>query len=538
MQRRIKFPLVLKDEQQARTMEELQEHFDLEKIYEYFRNGKLAVWLEDRYYDDEAQQIKELDPQDSGLKNRLCHIFSIEYTEEDTIDLERVEERRRKRELLKQYTDDDAVLEKAGQAAFNQEELSDLLDEGVREIYLCDNRFAVPVKVRDCKYTGIYGAVIEVRSREDISFDDLGIVFENVEFSCQHNIVIQADQSKNIKGDGIAAKPLGTGFEVEVRHIKGYIRTDEITDKKTWFPEPVENSVPGDTIKRVLYSHSLADGKNYFLGMLPDLFFGEGEDHEDWRINYDRLYQVSGDYVYFVSSGYENNGTDARRTSVGSSAFSELREAEDDPYGFDTISVFNPTLSTVEDPKLSYGIFRSKYNGQDKKQICPLGKILDYFESGKGCGIRATRKMAMAFVAAEEVCVEKALNVPVFQGVREIIKVTENEVLFVVSKQESGTEALVIFNLQDNSLRCLDEKSYAERIISLDVNDDYVIYSLADEGGAAILKYDLKKKISETIIWKTRNGYNKSHKGIGIVKDRCVYFVGDAGTEKERGEDE
>lgn len=187
-------------------MEELREYFDLEKIYGNFISGKLAEWLEDRYYEEEAKQVQELRLQVQELKRKLCQIFSVECQEEDAPDSGSVEEKRRKQELLKQYTDEEEILKKADQAAFDQEELSDLLDEGVREIYLCDNRFTVPVKVRDCKYIGVCGAVIEVRSKEDISFDNLGIVFENVDFFCLHDIRIQADRSKEVSGDGIIIK--------------------------------------------------------------------------------------------------------------------------------------------------------------------------------------------------------------------------------------------------------------------------------------------------------------------------------------------
>ena len=63
MAKKIKFPLVLRNGQRVYTMEELREYFHLEKIYEYFCNGKLTEWLENRYYEEEAKQIRELDPQ-------------------------------------------------------------------------------------------------------------------------------------------------------------------------------------------------------------------------------------------------------------------------------------------------------------------------------------------------------------------------------------------------------------------------------------------------------------------------------------------
>ena len=48
--RKIKFALELRDGEQARSMEELREHFDMEKIIGYFQDGKLVEWLDDRFY--------------------------------------------------------------------------------------------------------------------------------------------------------------------------------------------------------------------------------------------------------------------------------------------------------------------------------------------------------------------------------------------------------------------------------------------------------------------------------------------------------
>lgn len=78
MAKKVKFPLVLRDDQRVYTMEELREYFHFKKIYEYFRNGKLAEWLETRYYEEEARQIQELDPQENGVMKKLCRILSVD----------------------------------------------------------------------------------------------------------------------------------------------------------------------------------------------------------------------------------------------------------------------------------------------------------------------------------------------------------------------------------------------------------------------------------------------------------------------------
>ncbi|MBR7085914.1 MAG: hypothetical protein IKI37_12215, partial [Oscillospiraceae bacterium] len=60
MARKIRFSLKLKDGTEARTIEELQAHFDLESVLGYFLDGRLYTWLADRYYDDKAEAVNAL----------------------------------------------------------------------------------------------------------------------------------------------------------------------------------------------------------------------------------------------------------------------------------------------------------------------------------------------------------------------------------------------------------------------------------------------------------------------------------------------
>ena len=72
MAKKIKFALKLKDGADIRTLESLQEHFDLEKVTAYFLNGKLLEWLEDRYYDEEADKIRSLNKDAGDFNQQLC----------------------------------------------------------------------------------------------------------------------------------------------------------------------------------------------------------------------------------------------------------------------------------------------------------------------------------------------------------------------------------------------------------------------------------------------------------------------------------
>ena len=182
MAKKIKFPLVMKDDAETRTLEEFKEHFDIEKAVGYFLDGKLLAWLEARYYDTEADAVRALDKNDAELRKKLCGIFGAEYDEAETpaLDMEEAQERSRKLAKLRQYTSDQAILDKVDSVAFDQEDLADLLDNEVHDIYLCNNSFVIPLRVEDKEYIGIGKAEAVIKSEEWVDFDAKKIVFENV----------------------------------------------------------------------------------------------------------------------------------------------------------------------------------------------------------------------------------------------------------------------------------------------------------------------------------------------------------------------
>lgn len=188
MAKKIKFPLVMKDDAETRTLEEFKENFDIEKAVGYFLDGKLLAWLEARYYDTEADAVRALDKNDAELRKKLCGIFGTEYNEEETaaLDVEEAEERSRKLSKLRQYTSDQAILDKVDSVAFDQEDLADLLDNDVHDIYLCNNSFVIPLRVEDKKYIGIGKAEAVIKSEEWVDFAAKKIVFEGMEFDAAY----------------------------------------------------------------------------------------------------------------------------------------------------------------------------------------------------------------------------------------------------------------------------------------------------------------------------------------------------------------
>lgn len=184
MKKKIKLPLEMADGVKVRTLDELKDNWSLEKVVENYLNGRLATWLNDRYYTELAEQVNALaEVQDNtALQKELCRIFDVDFADEEDIDVDAVNERNRKLDVLRQHTADDAVLKNVDSVAFDQEELGDILDAGENIIYLLNNTFSIPLSVKNKKYIGIGKAECIIHSKDVVDFAELGIEFENVVF--------------------------------------------------------------------------------------------------------------------------------------------------------------------------------------------------------------------------------------------------------------------------------------------------------------------------------------------------------------------
>ena len=182
MARKVKFALEMADGTKVRnSIEELREHFDMQSVASYYLSGKLLEWLEDRYYDDEAAKIEELDKDAPNLNAQLCAIIGVDASEFDALDVEAVERLNEKKSILRQKTSDNTIIENAMITALNQEDLADLLDLESPVIYLCGDKFNIPIRVEHKKYVGILGKPkIEIRASSDDDLKAKDILFENV----------------------------------------------------------------------------------------------------------------------------------------------------------------------------------------------------------------------------------------------------------------------------------------------------------------------------------------------------------------------
>ena len=147
---------------------------------------------------DEAEAVKQL--MELGERNDL-------YGWKGKFEEFRKQREAALRERLKKYTDDENILANVDKVAFNQSDLISLINKGIDEIYLCNNRFDIPLRQRDKTYIGLGEtvAVIRSRSKKPIDFDALNIKFKNISFedykkSFSNKKIRQSDANKYKSG--------------------------------------------------------------------------------------------------------------------------------------------------------------------------------------------------------------------------------------------------------------------------------------------------------------------------------------------------
>ena len=200
MARKVKFPLDLKDGYQARSnIEEVRTYFDIEKIIAQFHNGKLKIWLEDHYLPAEAEQVGALDGNAPDLAQRLCTILGVTDVPTETVDtktVQTIQRREERRQRLSQYTTNPILCDRAEFAAFEQADLERLVKEGAQEIILCNERFRIPLQVKNKTYVGVGKAVAVIESKTAVDFETLGIRFVDVPFDEKYARLFQETKKK------------------------------------------------------------------------------------------------------------------------------------------------------------------------------------------------------------------------------------------------------------------------------------------------------------------------------------------------------
>lgn len=206
MARKIRFPLEMGQGVDVRSLEELREKFSLSHVLMYISNGKLVTWLRDRYEDDIADEIEKLDSSDSDLSKKVCEIFDVQYDESADEDIEKIKEKSERLRLLKEYTSEQKYFDVEEKIAFNQDELYDLLDDGITEIYLCGEQFSIPLAKFGISYYGINNPTVVINSKEEVDWEEKGILLEDVTYDEKYTELLKSNKGikeVSISNDGI-----------------------------------------------------------------------------------------------------------------------------------------------------------------------------------------------------------------------------------------------------------------------------------------------------------------------------------------------
>lgn len=116
--------------------------------------------------------------------------------------------------LLKEYSDEKKYQEVIHQVAFDQDELYDLLDEDVSVIYLCGERFTVPLAKSGITYIGINKPIAVIDSKVEVDWEKKKISVVDMIFDDKYQAVL-GSASKDVekryskkKNQQIIGKPM------------------------------------------------------------------------------------------------------------------------------------------------------------------------------------------------------------------------------------------------------------------------------------------------------------------------------------------
>ena len=182
----VKFP-IKSNGVDCRNLEDLRKNWNLDEIYLVFADGRLLTWCKARHY-IEAEEVEKLSKDDSKVHEKLCEIFGVEYVK-PTLPPDEAE----KYNKVRYFTDDEEILKKFRQVAFDRDELDDLIDD-YDEIYLCKNTFEeFPIGVANKTYIGIQKAIAVIPSKKIVNFDEKNIKFVNVEFDDDYKKILEGE---------------------------------------------------------------------------------------------------------------------------------------------------------------------------------------------------------------------------------------------------------------------------------------------------------------------------------------------------------
>lgn len=204
------------------TLDELRENFDAEEVLRALNDGSLKDFLESHYYEREFDTIAYLSLEDKDCLKKICNTLKVDYLKQDFIMTPEVEARL---EVIKGFTTDEKILRDFRQVALNQEELANLLNDGEKIVYLCHNKFSIPLSKTNVTYIGIDNPTIENAFTAE-QYKKAGITIKHINLPANVNKEMSAYALEAAKKNGYDDysenhSPLATYFH---NKLKGYER--------------------------------------------------------------------------------------------------------------------------------------------------------------------------------------------------------------------------------------------------------------------------------------------------------------------------
>ena len=350
MARKIKFGLLMPDGTNITSLEDLQNHIknndDLSKLVEYFLDGRLERWLEDRYYDKEAKKLQSVDKDDPDFALNLCKSIGVNYTPNESVNIDLIEYEKRMRKSLEEVTLDSEMISNAGSTASTQSDLVFLLKNGKSTIYLWGDSFKLFV-MKNISYIGILG-----KPSVDIGLPDLesiksyGIKLENVKLPerFEEEARRRAEEEARIRAEEEARRN-----PFKNAKVGDYVKFGNYPQTSNGGVQPIEWQVLSkENNKMLVISRYGLDAKRF------------DDDSNDWENSEIRKW-LNGEF-------YNKAFTDQEKKSIKSSNLSDVGTTD---------NVF--LLSRAE---------AEKYFANDELRKC---KVTDYaknngaYTDGSGC---------------------------------------------------------------------------------------------------------------------------------------------------------
>lgn len=147
------------------SMKELREHFNRDEILAAFTDDHLLLWLQQHYYETEAEQLCMIGSGDNNCFRKICRVFGVNHMDYISLSEEEKKQQKQKEETVKKVISDtkadENLLKELALIATDQEELAHLIDADEPMIYLCNESFSIPISKPGIEYIGIGDVSIE-----------------------------------------------------------------------------------------------------------------------------------------------------------------------------------------------------------------------------------------------------------------------------------------------------------------------------------------------------------------------------------------